>query len=58
MRYGFTQTTVTTEQITQSIVQCLGRLLQKRQLDDAAHDDFASIRAMLEALPLSTIEPL
>ena len=36
--------------------QCLGRLLQKRQLDDAASDDFQAARSMLETLPLSTDE--
>ena len=54
MRYEFTHTAATTEQITQSVLQSLGRLQQKRQLDDAAHDDFAAIRAMLETVPLAT----
>jgi hypothetical protein len=58
MRYEFTPTAVTTEQITRSVLQCLGRLQQQSQLDDDAHDDFSSVRAMLEAMPLSTIEPL
>ena len=43
-------------QITQSVNQCLGRLLQKRQLDEAAQDDFAAACSMLEALPISTDE--
>jgi hypothetical protein len=33
--------------------KCLGRLLQKRRVDAAAHDDFAAVRSMLEALPLA-----
>ena len=54
MRYGFTQTAVTTQQIDQTVIQSLGRLQQKRQLDDTAHDDFATIRVMLETIPLPT----
>ncbi len=54
MRYELTQTASTTQQITQSVLQCLGRLQQKRQLDEAAHDDFATARAMLETMPLAT----
>ncbi len=54
MRYEFTQTAVPTEHITQSALQSLGRLQQKRQLDDSAHDDFATVRAMLEAMRLPT----
>ena len=54
MRYDISATTTTVEQITQSVNQCLGRLLQKRQLDEAAHDDFAAVRSMLEAMPLPT----
>ena len=34
--------------------QCLGRLLQTRRLDEAAHDDFAAVRSLLETLPLPT----
>ena len=30
----------------------LRRLLQKHRLDDAAHDDFAAARSMLETMPL------
>ena len=54
MRYDIPSTTTTVQQITQSVNQCLGRLLQKRQLDEAAHDDFQAARSMLEAMPLST----
>jgi len=54
MRYDYPSTTATAQQITQSVVQCVTRLLQKRLLDDAAHEDFAAARSMLEALPLST----
>ena len=56
MRYDISATNTTVEQITQSVNQCLERLLQKRQLDDAAHDDFAAVRCILEAMPLSTDE--
>ena len=38
MRYEFTQTATTSQQISQSVAQCLGRLQQKRELDDDAHD--------------------
>jgi hypothetical protein len=38
MRYELSQTAVSTEPITQSVLQCLARLQQKRQLDDDAHD--------------------
>lgn len=54
MRYEFTQTATTTQKTTQSVIQCLGRLQKKRQLDDSAHDDFASVRAMLETMLLPT----
>jgi hypothetical protein len=54
MRYDISATATTVEQITQSVNQCLERLLQKRQLDDAAHDDFAAVRCILEAMPLPT----
>ena len=54
MRYNIPATTTTVEQITQSVNQCLGRLLKKRQLDEAAHDDFAAVRCILEAMPLPT----
>lgn len=54
MNYDISATTTTVQQITQSVNQCLGRLLQKRQLDEAAHDDFAAARSMLEAMPLPT----
>jgi hypothetical protein len=54
MSYDYPSTAATKEQITQSVVHCVNRLLQKRQLDEAAHDDFAAARSMLEALPLST----
>ncbi len=56
MDYEFPRTATTTHQITQSVVHCVNRLLQKRRLDDGAADDFASAHAMLEALPLSTEE--
>ena len=49
-------TTTTVAQTTQTVNLCLGRLLQKRQLDEAAQDDFAAACSMLEALPLSTDE--
>jgi hypothetical protein len=54
MRYDISSTTTTVAQITQSVNQCLGRLLQKRQLDEATRDDFAAARSMLEAMPLAT----
>ncbi len=54
MKYEFLSNAATTEQIAQAVTQCLGRLQQKRQLDDAAHDDLATVRSMLEAMPLST----
>ncbi len=54
MSIDFTQTTATSQQITQSVIQCLSRLQQKRQLDEAARDDFASARAMLESVLLPT----
>ena len=50
MRYDIPATATTAAQITQSVNQCLGRLLQKRQLDEAAHDDFAAVRDRLEAM--------
>lgn len=56
MDYHFSQTAESSHQVTQSVVQCVHRLLQKRRLDDGAEQDFASARAMLEALPLSTQE--
>ncbi len=56
MRYEIPVTSTAFVQITQSISQYLSRLLQKRCLDDAAHDDLAAVRSMLEALPLSTDE--
>ena len=46
----------TTEEISQSVIHSLGRLQEKRQLDDSAHDDFAAIRVMLESMPMSTSE--
>jgi hypothetical protein len=54
MRQQNPVTTTTFVQITQSISQCLTRLLEKRCLDDAALDDLAAVRHMLETLPLST----
>jgi hypothetical protein len=54
MRYEIPATTTTVGQITHSVDQCLGRLLQKRQLDEAAQDDFAAVRSMLEAMTLAT----
>ena len=36
MRYDYPSTGATTHQITQSVVQCVNRLLQKRQLDEVA----------------------
>ncbi len=56
MDYHFSQTAASSHQVAQSVVQCVNRLLQKRRLDDGAEQDFASARAMLEALPLSTPE--
>jgi len=56
MSIDFTQSVDTTQQISRSILQCLERLQQKRQLDDAAHDDFATARAMLETMLLPTDE--
>lgn len=54
MPYEFTQTATTTQQVTQSVLQSLGRLQQKRQLDDTAHDNFAAIRSVLESMALAT----
>jgi len=54
MSIAFTQTADTTQQVTKSVIQCLGRLQQKRQLDEAAHDDFSTARAMLETMLLPT----
>jgi hypothetical protein len=54
MRYDIPTTATTVGQITHSVDQCLGRLLQKRHLDEAAQDDFAAVRSMLEAMPLPT----
>ena len=56
MRYDIPATATSVSQITHSVNQCLGRLLQKRRLDEAAQDDFAAARSMLEAMPLSTDE--
>lgn len=56
MRYDIPATTTTVAQISQSVNQCLGRLLQKRQLDEAAHDDFQAARSMIEAIPLATAQ--
>ena len=56
MHHHIPSTATTVAQIAQSVNQCLGRLLQKRQLDEAAQDDFAAARSMFEALPLSTDE--
>ena len=56
MRYDISPAATTVAQITQSVNQCLGRLLQKRSLDEAAQDDFAAARSLLEAMPLSTDE--
>jgi hypothetical protein len=56
MRSDISTANTSVSQITHSVNQCLGRLLQKRQLDEAAHDDLAAARGMLEALPLSTDE--
>jgi hypothetical protein len=54
MRYDIPSTTTTVAQISQSVHQCLGRLLQKRILDQAARDEFAAVHTMLEAMPLPT----
>ena len=55
MRYdNSTTATTTVPQIAHSMNQRLGRLLQKRRLDEVAQDDFAAIRSLLEALPLAT----
>ncbi len=56
MDYQFSQTAASSHQVSHSVVQCVNRLLQKRRLDNGAEQDFASARAMLEALPLSTQE--
>jgi hypothetical protein len=54
MRHDIPTTATTVVQIARSVNQCLGRLLQKRKLDEAAQDDFAAVRSMLEAMPLAT----
>ncbi len=54
MSIAFTQTADSTQRVTQSVLRCLGRLQQKRQLDEAAHDDFSAARAMLETILLPT----
>jgi hypothetical protein len=54
MRYDIPTTATTVGQIAQSVNQCLGRLLQKRLLDEAAQDDLAAVRSLLEAMPLAT----
>ncbi len=56
MDYHFSQTAASSHQVSDAVVQCVNRLLQKRRLDDGAKQDFASARAMLDALPLSTHE--
>ena len=56
MRHDIPSTATTAAQIAQSVNQCLGRLLQKRLLDEAARDDFAAARSLLEALPLAADE--
>jgi hypothetical protein len=56
MHYDVFTPSATTTQITQAVQLCLGRLLQRRRFDEAAHDDLAAARSMLEALPLSTDE--
>jgi hypothetical protein len=54
MRSDISTANTSVSQITHSVNQCLSRLLQKRRLDEAAHDDFAAARSMLEAMPLAT----
>ncbi len=54
MHYESPLTTATTERITDSVLQCLERLQQKCDLDEAACDDFKTIRNALEAMPLPT----
>ena len=54
MRSDISTSNTSVSQITHSVNQCLGRLLQKRLLDEAARDDFAAARSMLEAMPLAT----
>jgi hypothetical protein len=54
MHHDIPSTATTAAQIAQSVNQCLGRLLEKRLLDEAARDDFAAARSMLEAMPLAT----
>ena len=54
IRYDISATATTVEQISQSVHQYLGRLLQKRVLDEAVRDEFAAARTMLEAMPLPT----
>jgi hypothetical protein len=56
MRHDIPSSATTVVQIAQSVHPCVGRLLQKRLLDEAARDDFTAARSMLEALPLSTDE--
>ncbi len=56
MDYHFSQTAASSHQVSHAVVQCVNRLLQKRRLDDATEQDFASARVMLDALPLSTQE--
>ena len=56
MRQQITATATTPRQITQSVTQCLGRLQQKRQFDEAAQQDFATVRSLLETVPLATNE--
>ncbi len=54
MRSDISYATAAVSQTTHSMNQCLGRLLQTRQLDEAAQDDFAVVRSLLEAIPLPT----
>jgi len=56
MRYATKPAGATVEQIQRSVIQCLGRLLLRRRLDEAACDDLRAARAMLETLPLATAQ--
>jgi len=56
MRYATIPAGATVEQIQRSVVQCLGRLLLRRRLDEAACDGLQAARAMLESLPLATAQ--
>ena len=56
MHYNVSSFDSAAQQVALAAQQCLGRLQAKRQLDEAAQDDVAAARSMLEALPLATDE--